>query len=164
MSLEHLWAGWRTAYVTGATADNDAGCLFCALGATGDDKTDHIVHRADNTFVALNLYPYSSGHLMIAPMRHVGEFEELSLEEVTQVFTTTQQAVTALKTAYKPQGLNIGMNLGRVAGAGVPGHLHVHVVPRWNGDTNFMTSLANTRVLPEALEETAERIRAVWPN
>lgn len=123
---------------------------------------DHIVKRGTHINAILNAYPYTSGHLMVMPVRHVGDLEELTPAEAAELWATTTQAVRALKAAYRPEGVNIGINLGRAAGAGVPGHLHVHVVPRWNGDTNFMTVTADTRVLPEALSRTRDKLVRAW--
>jgi ATP adenylyltransferase len=165
VSVERLWAGWRASYIEGvANAESpDHGCIFCALGSTtGDDG--QVIARASLSFAVLNRYPYSSGHLMVAPHRHVGDLESLTIEEANALMAMTRQATVALKTAYQPDGVNVGLNLGRAAGAGVPGHLHVHVVPRWVGDTNFMTSVADTRVLPEPLSRSFERLRAAWPT
>jgi ATP adenylyltransferase len=162
LTLERLWAGWRSPYLAQATAaDGDAaGCVLCRVLA--DDS--QVVRRGDQVAVVLNAYPYTSGHLMVMPVRHVGEIEDLSPEEGAGVWTTVTDSVRALKAAYRPEGLNVGVNLGRSAGAGVPGHFHVHVVPRWNGDTNFMTTVAEARVLPEALPDTYARVRDAWPT
>jgi ATP adenylyltransferase len=155
--VERLWRPWRSEYVSTAGEGDD--CFFCTHLSEDDDVKNGVLSRAENSFILLNAYPYNSGHLMIAPNRHVAELEELEDAEMMELFAETRRAVTALKEAYKPHGFNIGMNLGRVAGAGIPGHLHVHVVPRWGGDTNFMPVIAGTKVLPEMLEETAEKLR-----
>lgn len=168
MGLERLWAGWRTEYidaVVGTDHATDAAapdCLFCILPASDRDEA-LVVVREPHAYVVLNAYPYTSGHLMVVPVRHVAELDELDDDEARGVMTLTQQATTAIRVAYLPQGMNVGMNLGRAAGAGVPGHLHVHVLPRWAGDTNFMTSVAEARVLPEPLSKALERLRAAWP-
>lgn len=163
MSLERLWAGWRSEYVEGTVADE--GCVFCRILASDEtaEKT-YVVRRDEHTAVVLNAYPYTSGHLMVMPVRHVGELEELDADEATGLWRELAGAVRALKAGYSPDGLNVGANLGRSAGAGVPGHFHMHCVPRWNGDTNFMTTLAETRMLPEALPATYEKVRKAWPN
>ncbi len=168
-ALERLWAGWRSAFVTavadapGATGPD---CVFCALLASGrpDDET-HILWRHDGglAIAILNLYPYTSGHLMVMPTRHVGDVEALTGYESQALWSAMADAVRALKITYRPDALNLGANLGRAAGAGVPGHFHMHVVPRWSGDTNFTTTVAEARVLPEALSETGRRLRAAWP-
>jgi ATP adenylyltransferase len=156
---KQLWAPWRLEYIT--QADEQPGCVFCDAAA-GDDEERLIVHRGERAFVLLNKYPYASGHLMVAPVRHVGDFGELSPEEATEIHVLAQGALAALEAEYAPHGFNLGWNLGRVAGAGVVDHVHLHVVPRWNGDTNFMPVLADVRVLPEALAETHRRLAARW--
>ena len=166
MTLERLWAGWRAAYVTDAATTPPGGpaeCLFCAL-AKAPDEEGLVVARDDLTFAVMNAFPYTSGHLMIAPIRHEAELEGLKADEAASAMETVQHAVRALKSAYTPDGLNVGVNLGRPAGAGVPGHVHFHVLPRWNGDTNFMTTVAETRVLPEGLHSSWEKVRAAWPK
>jgi ATP adenylyltransferase len=164
VSLERLWAGWRSSYVTSIpAADSEDGCLFCTLLAS-DDEEALLVERTDLTFTVLNAFPYNPGHLMVAPVRHEGELEGLTAEEGVAVFAALQRAVQALKGVSRPHGLNLGINLGRVAGAGVPGHLHIHALPRWDGDSNFMTTVAEARVLPEDLHVTWEKLRASWPE
>ena len=163
MTLDRLWAGWRSEYIDAVTAeDRPDGCLFCAVAA-GDDDEGGVVAREALTFALLNRYPYTSGHLMVAPRRHVSGLEALTAEEAAALMETTRRATVAVQAAYDPDGLNLGANLGRAAGAGVPGHLHVHVLPRWVGDTNFMTSVAEARVLPEPLDRSLEKLRAAWP-
>jgi ATP adenylyltransferase len=165
--LARLWAGWRLPYLeSDATdSDDDAPCVFCRILASDEppEKT-YVVRRDESCAVVLNAFPYTSGHLMVMPVQHHADLEELRGEEAVHLWEVVSQAVRALRAAYSPEGLNIGVNLGRAAGAGVPGHFHVHCVPRWNGDTNFMTVLAETRVLPEALPSTFERLRAAWPG
>lgn len=166
MALERLWAGWRTEYidtVIGEDTDRVDACLFCALPDVEADEALVIV-RERHAYAVLNAYPYTSGHLMVVPTRHVGELDELSADEAVEVMSMTQQATTAIRRAYDPEGMNVGMNLGRAAGAGIPGHLHVHVLPRWGGDTNFMTSVAESRVLPEPLSKALDRLRDAWPS
>ena len=159
MSVERLWSPWRLAYVTGASEAQ--GCIFCdALAAP--DAEPLILFRGDSCFVILNLYPYNSGHLMIVTNRHVAALAGLSSAELRELITLTQWAEIALTEAYRPQGLNIGMNLGRPAGAGVGDHLHVHLVPRWTGDTNFMTVVGEVRVLPEELAQSAQRLKPIF--
>jgi len=146
-------------------AQADDGCVFCRILASDEPgERTQIVRRDAFCAVVLNAYPYTSGHLMVMPVRHVGELEELDPDEATGVWRELSAAVRALKSAYSPDGLNVGANLGRSAGAGVPGHLHMHCVPRWNGDTNFMTTIAESRILPEALPVTYEKIRKAWPT
>ncbi|MDQ3898404.1 MAG: HIT domain-containing protein [Actinomycetota bacterium] len=162
MSLERLWAGWRSEYVEGAATAE--GCVFCRILASDEsDEATYVVRRDERCAVVLNAYPYTSGHLMVMPLRHVAELEELEPDEALGLWRELADAVRALKAAYAPDGLNVGANLGRSAGAGIPGHFHMHCVPRWNGDTNFMTTLAETRTLPEALPATYEKIRKAWP-
>ena len=146
-------------YVSSAGTPGD-GCVFCTALAAGDDRRARILHRGARAFLILNAFPYASGHLMCVVTRHVGGVEEASPEELAEAMQLVQTGVRALRTAYKPDGFNVGLNQGRVAGAGVLGHLHVHVVPRWNGDANFMPVIADTRVLPEALDTTYDRLKA----
>lgn len=166
MSLERLWAGWRADYVTaaddagGVVPAGDDACVLCRVVA----EPAPVIWRGERVAVILNAYPYASGHVMVLPMRHAAELEDLEGPEAAELWTATTDAVRAVKAAYRPHGLNVGANLGRAAGAGMPGHLHLHVVPRWDGDTNFMTAVAETRVLPESLAAAYERIRAAWPT
>jgi len=162
MSLEHLWAGWRSEYVATA-GDDSVECVFCRiLGSGVPDEETHIVWRGDTVFAILNAYPYTTGHLMVMPYRHVGDLELLDDAESVALWAAMNEAVRAVKEAYGPDGLNLGANLGRAGGAGVPGHLHLHVLPRWNGDTNFMTSVGDARVMPESLDTTAGKLRKAW--
>jgi ATP adenylyltransferase len=178
--MERLWTPWRMSYVVGTAnaatgsstaAESSAGnaggggqalaCFLCAKGGddAARDRENLIVYRDALAFVVLNLYPYNSGHVLVAPYAHVGDFTALPAEIGHALFDLTQRTVAALQEEYRPDAFNVGINLGRTAGAGVPDHLHVHVVPRWDGDTNFMPVLANTKVLPEALDQTWERLR-----
>jgi ATP adenylyltransferase len=163
VSLERLWAGWRADYLA-EVSDRPTGddCLFCALLAM-DDHYAMVLERTELTFTAMNAYPYTSGHVMAAPVRHVADLVSLAPDEAAALMHATQRATAAIAAAYRPDGMNAGMNLGRSAGAGMPGHLHVHVLPRWDGDTNFMTSVAEARVLPEPLRHSYEKLRASWP-
>jgi ATP adenylyltransferase len=164
VSLDRLWAGWRASYIDSVvTKPPGDDCVICGLAAAPPDDAQ-VVARGERAFVVLNAYPYSSGHLMVAPLRHEGELDLLTDDEATELMRLTRTATRAVKLAYGPDGMNVGINLGRAGGAGVPGHLHVHVLPRWFGDTNFMTTVAETRVLPEPLSATLERVRAVWPE
>ena len=158
---KQLWAPWRLEYVK--SADEHQGCFFCNAAA-GDDPDGLVVVRAERALVLLNKFPYASGHVLVAPSRHVGDFGDVSDEEALEVHRLTAAAMTALAETYGPQGYNVGWNLGRIAGAGVVDHVHLHVVPRWAGDTNFMPVLADVKVLPEHLEETQKRVRAAWPG
>jgi ATP adenylyltransferase len=167
--LEQLWAGWRSEYVNAATAAERHGgadvCVFCRIaGSEGMSAENGIVWRGAECFAVLNAYPYASGHLLVVPRRHVGELGELSATESAELWQGTVNAERAVRTAYRPDGTNIGINLGRAAGAGVPGHLHVHVLPRWSGDTNFMTSVGGVRVMPEPLVQAWDRLTTGWPR
>ena len=158
--MERLWAPWRLEYIK--RADETPGCVFCDAHA-GDDAEKLVVHRGDRAFVLLNKFPYASGHLMVAPARHVGDYGDLEDDEAVEIHRLVQAALGALSELYAPQGFNLGWNLGRAAGAGVVDHVHQHLVPRWIGDTNFMPVLADVKVLPEHLEETRRRLVEVWP-
>ncbi len=158
---KQLWAPWRLEYI--GSADKQDGCVFC-IAAAASDEDGLVVHRGEHAFVLLNKFPYASGHLMVAPLRHTGDFGELSEGEVLEVHRLASRGIGALSQTYAPQGYNLGWNLGRVAGAGVVDHVHLHVVPRWNGDTNFMPVLADVKVLPEHLEETRRRLAGAWPR
>ncbi|HZQ59423.1 MAG TPA: HIT domain-containing protein [Acidimicrobiales bacterium] len=169
--LDHLWAGWRSSYISQATAaaegraDGAEPCVLCGLIAPGgDDRERRVVWRGRLAAAVLNAYPYTSGHLMVLPTRHVGQLEDLSGDEAGELWDGVRQAVAAIKGAYRPGGINLGANLGRAAGAGVPDHLHVHALPRWGGDTSFMTTVADARVLPEPLDETWSKLREAWPR
>jgi ATP adenylyltransferase len=166
VSLERLWAGWRTAYIDGvatqAPPEGDHECLFERL-ARGRDDESLVLARNEHAFAVMNAYPYTSGHVMIAPLRHESSLAGLSRDEAAAVMALVQDANVAVLAAYSPDGLNVGANIGRAAGAGIPGHVHVHVLPRWTGDTNFMTTVAEARVLPEPLSMSYEKLRAVWP-
>ncbi|CAN5637422.1 HIT domain-containing protein [soil metagenome] len=158
-SLQRLWTPWRLAYVKDPDREV-TGCTFCVLPARGPehDAESLIVHRGASTFVILNAYPYNPGHLMAVPYRHVSEFDGLTIDELHEMSDLCQRAVRALREASGPHAFNIGMNVGSLAGAGIADHIHSHVVPRWGGDTNFMPVVAQTRVLPELLEETYARL------
>ena len=166
MGLDRLWADWRSAYVSGigAVAEGDTGCVMCNLVNATDDAAALVLERAEHTITVMNLYPYGSGHLMVAPKRHLAAFDDLTDDENVAVARAQVRALRAIRVAYNPDGVNVGANLGRAAGAGVPGHLHVHLLPRWIGDTNFMTSIAEVRVLPEALRTGYDKLKAAWPG
>jgi ATP adenylyltransferase len=157
--MERLWSPWRNAYVT--RSNDDDGCVFCAA-QSHDEGRALILDEGPSCFVILNLYPYNAGHLMIVPKRHVGTLASLDTAELSEIAQWTRYAEMALTEAYQPQGINVGMNLGRPAGAGILDHLHVHLVPRWTGDTNFMSVVGNVRVLPEELARSAERLRPIF--
>ncbi len=158
--MERLWSPWRHAYVT-RDEDEPAGCIFC-LAPDRPEAQPLIVHIALTCFVILNLYPYNGGHLMVVPTRHVATLAGLHDDELVELARLTRIAEMALDETYRPQGMNVGLNLGRPAGAGIVDHVHVHLVPRWNGDTNFMPVVGNVRVLPEDLHTTAGRLRPVF--
>jgi ATP adenylyltransferase len=154
--MDHLWSPWRFNYVT--KASSGSACIFCEKLSQGHDPENFIVHRARRNCVLLNIYPYTTGHLMIAPYEHVATLEETPEETLAEMMLLTRQASAHLRAIYKPQGLNLGMNVGECAGAGVAGHIHMHVLPRWVGDTSFMTTTGETRVLPEDLHVTYEKL------
>ena len=156
-----LWAPWRLEYV--AQADELPGCPLCAEAA-GDVEESLVVHRGDRVFALLNKYPYSSGHLILAPYDHLGELEDLGDERALELHRLGLEAMEALRTLYRPGGFNLGWNIGRVAGAGIPEHAHMHVVPRWGGDTSFMPVLGDVKVMPEHLLESRDRLRDAWPR
>jgi ATP adenylyltransferase len=180
VSLEHLWAGWRGEYVTSATAapaddgipegasppeDDPDHCVFCRIAASGPPSAENgVLWVGATAYVVLNAYPYASGHLMVVPRRHVGTLGELTDEEGAELWSGLRRSVEALESALHPEGFNLGANLGQAAGAGIPRHLHLHAVPRWLGDTNFMTAVAGARVLPETLASTWERLHEAWPG
>jgi ATP adenylyltransferase len=157
--VEQLWAPWRLEYIK--SADEEPGCVFCAAVA-GDDEEKLVVHRGEHTIVLLNKFPYASGHFMVAPVRHEGEFGELNPQEIVEIHRDVSSGIGALARLYAPQAYNLGWNLGRAAGAGVVDHVHLHVVPRWSGDTNFMPVLADVKVLPEHLVETRRKLAETW--
>ena len=159
MTLDRLYTPWRLAYVTGAAKSAD--CVFCAA-LTGTDADPLIVFRGSSAFVILNLFPYNNGHLMVVPNRHIASLVDATPDELTEMMDLTRRAEIALREAFAPQGMNMGLNLGKAAGAGILEHLHLHVVPRWAGDTNFMTVVGETRVLPQELPVTAEKLRPIF--
>ncbi len=153
---EHLWAPWRLLYIKG---EKEAGCIFCNRLARSNDEEDLILYRGQLSFVILNAFPYTSGHLMIVPFEHTAEVETLSDETLAEMNGLLKRSIRALKAALGPQGFNVGWNVGRCAGAGVDDHVHEHLVPRWNGDTNFMPVLADTHVMPQVLAETWKALK-----
>ncbi len=159
MASDRIWAPWRLAYVKDASKDVEQACIFCAKPDEDDDEANLIVHRGERCFVILNLYPYTNGHLMIAPFEHVAAIQELPPETTAEMMALAQRGIEVLQAEYEPHGFNVGFNQGRVAGAGVEHHIHMHVVPRWGGDTNFMPVLADTRVMPQTLEQSYEALR-----
>ena len=157
---DYLWSPWRIEYIRGP--HDESTCIFCEKPAAGDDETNLILARNDQAFALLNAYPYNPGHIMVAPLRHTGDFESLGASELADIDCLIQASVRALREAQAPHGYNVGMNLGRSAGAGIPDHVHWHVVPRWTGDTNFMSVVGDTRVLPELLSETYAHLRPLF--
>jgi ATP adenylyltransferase len=154
--VDRLWSPWRLEYVT---RSDDDGCIFCEAPRRSAEQDSLVVFEGSRSYILLNLYPYNNGHLMVVPYRHVATLGGLTGDEVVEIGLLTQRAETALTEVYQPHGLNVGINLGKAAGAGIVEHLHVHVVPRWRGDTNFMTVVGDMRVLPENLSATAARLR-----
>jgi ATP adenylyltransferase len=154
--MNALWAPWRMEYILGP---KDGECFLCAAASGGDDRAHRVVRRGAACFGLLNRYPYNNGHLLIAPYRHVRGLDELNDVERLELMNLADELVRALREAVRPDGFNLGLNLGKVAGAGLETHLHLHVVPRWNGDTNFMPIVAGTKVIPQALDELWERLR-----
>lgn len=159
--MQELFATWRVSYIE---APKHEGCIFCDFPAEHQDEKHFILHRGKTCFVIMNLYPYNAGHMMVIPFRHTNVYESLTDEELLEMDHLTAKAVKVLKEVMRPQGFNIGMNLGEPAGAGVAGHLHRHIVPRWTGDTNFMPVIGETRVISEAIESTYKRLREVWES
>jgi len=152
MAHQLLWAPWRMRYVQDDRKDKD--CIFCAAASSADDAERFVLRRGERCFAMLNTYPYNSGHLMVSPNRHVPSIEDLDRDELLELMTLTQSALRAVRAAYRPDGVNLGVNEGEVAGAGFAGHVHLHVVPRWAADSNFMAVIGDTRVLPQSLEDT----------
>ncbi|MBV8808546.1 MAG: HIT domain-containing protein [Acidobacteriaceae bacterium] len=157
--MDHLWAPWRSTYFKEKHIER---CLFCQAARTGDDKAMLVVYRAEHNFVMLNRYPYASGHLMIAPYQHASRLSQIDPATAEEMIHLAQRAEQSLQNAYHPGGLNIGMNLGAAAGAGIEQHIHLHVLPRWIGDANFMTAVGNTRVLPEDLDVTFDKVKQAF--
>lgn len=157
--MKKMWAPWRMKYITGAADKNPKGCIFCKKPKGKADRENYILHRGKGAFVIMNIFPYNNGHLMIAPYRHVGDFTALNAEELLEIMQLAQACQKAMSSVMKPQGYNLGFNLGLVAGAGIEDHIHLHLVPRWNGDTNFMPVLANTKVVSEALEDSFKKLK-----
>jgi ATP adenylyltransferase len=155
--MEYLWTPWRSTYMKANRSSSQ--CIFCAAVADSDDPVNLVLYRANRSFVLLNRYPYTSGHLMIAPYDHVSRLMAAAEETTTEMMYLARRAEQYLEEAYRPDGLNLGMNLGEAAGAGIEQHIHMHVLPRWKGDANFMTTVAETRIVPESLDETYAKLR-----
>jgi ATP adenylyltransferase len=158
---KQLWAPWRLEYIT--SADDETECIFCRAAAASDEE-GLVVHRGEHAFVLLNKFPYASGHLLVAPLEHGLNFPDLDDETALEIHRLGAAGVEALRQALHPEGFNLGWNIGRIAGAGVPDHGHLHVVPRWGGDTNFMAVLGDVRVMPEHLAESRRKLAAAWPG
>ena len=169
--LEHLWAGWRQAYIKGETSPqslvetSEGLSIFSAIEQSGlPDEETLIIYRGETCFVLLNVYPYTTGHTMVIPLREVEALTDLTPQEYEELWQLVKKTVQSLEKAYAPDGINVGLNQGKAAGAGIPEHLHVHCLPRWSGDTNFSTTVAGARVLPESLTDTWTRLREAWDN
>jgi ATP adenylyltransferase len=166
VSLDRIWNGWRSQYVNAGGPDRSgSGSVFTQILRSGlPDEETFVVQRGALVFALLNAFPYTSGHLMVLPYREVSSIEDLDAAEAAELWATVTDAVIAVRTAYRPGGVNVGINMGRAAGGSVNEHLHVHVLPRWEGDGNFMTAVATARTLPEPLDESAAKLRAAWPR
>ena len=162
MANFRIWAPDRFEYVKDAAKDNEEECIFCAKPAEDADEANLIVHRGESCFVILNLFPYTNGHLMVAPYEHTGRFQGLPAEATAEMTALAQRAMARLEEVYEPHGFNVGLNQGRAAGAGVEHHIHLHVVPRWGGDTNFMPVIADTKVMPQTLEQSYEALKGAF--
>jgi ATP adenylyltransferase len=160
--VQRIWAPWRLEYVKDASKDNESECIFCAGLDAGDDDANLIVRRGERAFVILNKYPYTNGHLMVAPYEHVAELQELDDQTMAEIMSLAQRGIGALEKSYAPHGYNVGFNQGRVAGAGVEHHIHMHVVPRWGGDTNFMPVLGDTRVMNQSLHDSYKTLKEAF--
>jgi ATP adenylyltransferase len=160
--MKELWAPWRLEYIQ--SVDEERGCFLCNAAQTDDDEQHLVVHRGERAFVVLNKFPYSSGHLLVAPFAHGLNFDDLDDSTALEIHRLGAAALRALRDVYAPDGFNLGWNIGRIAGAGVPEHGHLHVVPRWSGDTNFMPVLGDVKVMPEHLRQTRAKLAAAWPS
>ena len=154
--MERIWAPWRIEYIL---MEKEEGCILCEKPGENNDAPNYILYRGDKNFIIMNSYPYNPGHLMIAPYRHIANLEELTDEELHEHFEIVSRSIKLLRQVFNPGGFNIGINMGKVAGAGIVGHVHTHIVPRWQGDTNFMTVIPDIRVVPEALAETYKKLK-----
>lgn len=155
--MDHLWSPWRMEYITGLKTDV---CVFCAKLAPGNEAAEHVLLRGRTAYVTLNRYPYNNGHLLVVPYAHVPSLENLAAESLAEMMLLVNQGLAALRSAMKPDGFNVGVNLGKAAGAGIEAHVHIHVVPRWYGDTSFMSAVGETRTIPETLDRTYQRLQA----
>lgn len=160
--MDRLWTPWRYAYITGTSGEktgHSSSCVFCSIRDAESDDRNFVIHRARFNFIVLNIYPYTSGHLLIIPYEHTSELDAAAKETTDELMDLTKRAQSILREAYRPDGFNLGMNLGQSAGAGVAEHIHLHIMPRWTGDANFMSTIGETRVLPEDLNTTYQRLR-----
>lgn len=158
--MNHLWSPWRMTYIQ--DTDKEKHCIFCQTQLSVDGVENLIVHRGKYTYIILNRYPYTTGHLMVVPLKHKPNFDDLSTETVSEMMRYISRCIKILRIDYNAQGFNIGANIGSAAGAGIPKHFHFHIVPRWEGDTNFLSSIGDTRLLPEALEDTYHKVKKSW--
>ena len=156
-----MWAPWRLDYIRGPKGDS---CIFCDAVEGDDDRASYVVHRGERCFVLLNAYPYNNGHVMVAPYKHCPSIEELEPAELAELMTLAQRSIAAIRAVYGADGFNLGINQGAIAGAGIEEHMHLHVVPRWSADTNFMPVIGDTRVLPQALDQSWEELSKAWPE
>ena len=161
-NMEHLWSPWRMTYIQ--NSKKNKGCIFCQSQETVDGPGNLIIHRGKHSYVILNRYPYTNGHVMVVPYKHLPGFDDLSSDTTTEMMTLISICIKILRTTYNAEGFNIGANIGCAAGAGIPKHFHLHIVPRWEGDTNFLSSIGNTRLLPEDLEDTYHKVKKGWEN
>jgi ATP adenylyltransferase len=160
--MDYLWTPWRYAYVS--TAEKAVGCVFCEAPKAGDDRKTLIIHRGEHCYVILNAYPYTPGHAMVVPYEHLDELQKLTAEAANEMMALSQRLETVLRGLYHPDGINLGMNIGKAAGAGIAGHIHMHVLPRWVADANFLSVVGETRILPETLDGTWERMHSAFPK
>ena len=159
--MQRLWSPWRSKYIASGVDSQQEGCVFCTIAADPEqDAANFVLHRGEHAFALLNLYPYITGHLMVVPYLHTSEFDSVPKEITDEMMDLAKRAQTALREVYSPSGFNMGMNLGSAAGAGIADHIHIHLLPRWSGDTNFMTTVGESRVIPEALEVTYEKLKS----
>jgi ATP adenylyltransferase len=158
--MKRLFAPWRMKYILDNNKEN--GCIFCNFPEENNDEKRFILARSKKCFIMLNAFPYNNGHLMVSPYRHIANYDDLSIEELVDIHVNVQKVIKMLKRVQNPQGFNVGLNLGKTAGAGFDEHLHIHIVPRWNGDTNFMPVLDDTRVIPQSLRETFRTLKNDW--
>ncbi|BDB97143.1 HIT family protein [Saccharolobus caldissimus] len=156
--MDILWAPWRAKYIAEASKQKQGECLFCRVSKENNDAQNYVVYRGKHSFIMLNAFPYNTAHIMVVPYRHIPTLELLSQEEIIDIFNLIKISMEAIREEYNPDGFNIGVNIGRVAGAGIESHVHIHIVPRWNGDSNFMPVIFNTKVMPESLNDTFKKL------